>query len=183
MRKSVIGGAMALALALAPATVLAAEMSDDTMMADSMVPHPSHIHVGLCPTPGDVIAPLNDVAVAGTDSQGVADHIHVDVGITTVDLALSDILASDHAIVVHHSADDMGTYIACGNIGGNPVGDLRIVVVVAQPAPDRPGPLAAPVLQRQVEPLAQAVDARIPALAIKLLVNQRDLAVVVVQRV
>ena len=35
-----------------------------------------------------------------------------------VELALSDILAADHAIIVHHGPDDMGTYLVCGDIGG-----------------------------------------------------------------
>lgn len=122
MRKTAIGGAIAVALALAPAAVFA---QDDTSggdsMAMSMVPHPSHIHDGLCPTPGDIIAPLSDVTVVGNDAQGPDSHIHVDIGRTTVDLSLDDILASDHSIVVHNSADDIGTFIACGDIGGHDV--------------------------------------------------------------
>ena len=122
MRKTVIGGGIALAMALAPAGVLAQDdMADDDMMMGSMVPHPSHIHVGDCSAIGDVIAPLSDAGVVGNDAQGAAAHIHVDIGLSTVDLALDDILAADHSIVVHDSAEDMATFIACGAIGGHDV--------------------------------------------------------------
>ncbi len=117
-----IGASIALAVVFAPVSVFA---QDD--MAMSMVPHPSHIHTGICPAPGDVIAPLSDVTVVGNDAQGAASHIHVDIGLTTVELALDDILASDHSIVVHNSADDMGTFIACGDIGGHFVDDSFLV--------------------------------------------------------
>jgi hypothetical protein len=113
-----IGAAAVLALALVPVGAFAQDdMGDD--MSGSMVPHPAHIHEGLCPDPGGVVVALNDVTVAGNDSQGVAEQIHVDVSVTTVELPLDAILAADHAINVHQSADDMATYIACGNIGGH----------------------------------------------------------------
>jgi hypothetical protein len=113
-----IGAAAVLALALVPVGALAQDdMGDD--MSGSMVPHPAHIHEGLCPDPGGVVVALNDVTVAGNDSQGVAEQTHVDVSVTTVELPLDTILAADHAINVHQSADDMATYIACGNIGGH----------------------------------------------------------------
>ena len=114
MRTRTIGATAVLALALAPAGVFA----QDDMMG-TVVPHPAHIHEGLCPEPGGVVAPLNDVTVAGNDSQGVAEQIHVDVSVSNVELPLEAILAADHSINVHQSADDMGTYIACGNIGGH----------------------------------------------------------------
>lgn len=120
MRKTLIGGAMAMSLALVPTVVLAQDdMADDGMMA--MVPHPSHIHVGACPAPGDVVAPLSDLTVVGNDAQGAGEHVHVDIGQSTVELPLEAILADAHAFVVHQSADDMGTYLACGNIGGHDV--------------------------------------------------------------
>ena len=125
-RMTTIGAAALLALALAPGSALAQEdasddMSGDDMMMGSMVPHPAHIHAGQCPGIGDVVAPLNDVTVVGNDAQGAERHVHVDYSLSTVPLALADILAGDHAINVHQSADDMGTYIACGNIGGHDV--------------------------------------------------------------
>ena len=132
MRKTAMAASAVLALALAPASALAQEdmsdeMSGDDMMMGSMVPHPAHIHAGGCPGVGDVVAPLNDVTVVGNEAQGAEDHVHVDYGLSTVELTLDDILAADHAINVHQSADDMGTYIACGNIGGHDVNGSFLV--------------------------------------------------------
>ncbi len=121
MRKTAIGAAAILALAVAPGSVLAQDdmtddMADHEMMMAAMVPHPSHIHVGDCSAIGDV--------VAGADA-----HIHVDIGITSVDLTLDDLIATDHSIVVHDSAGDMGTFIACGAIGGHDVDGSFLVGV------------------------------------------------------
>ena len=126
MRKTAITASAVLALALAPAGVLAQEeisddMSGDDMMMGSMVPHPSHIHAGDCSMPGEVIAPLSDVGVVGNDAQGAASHTHVDIGLSTVELSLEAILAADHSIMVHQSADDLDTILACGSIGGHDV--------------------------------------------------------------
>ena len=126
MRKIPIAATAVLALALAPVGALAQEemsddMSGDDMMMGSMVPHPSHIHAGDCSMPGEVIVPLSDVGEVGNEAQGAASHTHVDIGITKVDLALADILAADHSIMVHQSADDLGTVLACGSIGGHDV--------------------------------------------------------------
>ena len=37
-----------------------------------MAPHPAHIHAGLCPAPGDVVAPLNDVTSGISETAGPA---------------------------------------------------------------------------------------------------------------
>ncbi len=135
MRKTAMAASAVLALALAPASALAQEdmsdeMSGDDMMMGSMVPHPSHIHAGDCSMPGDVVVGLSDVGVVGNDAQGAASHTHVDIGLSTVDLALADILAADHSIMVHQSADDLGTILACGSIGGHDV-DGRFLVGIS----------------------------------------------------
>lgn len=134
MRKTAMAASAVLALALAPASALAQEdMSDemsgeDMMMA--MVAHPSHIHAGDCSMPGDVVAGLSDVGVVGNDAEGAESHTHVDIGRSTVDLALADILAQDHSIMVHQSAEDLGTILACGSIGGHDV-DGRFLVGIS----------------------------------------------------
>ncbi len=135
MRKTAMAASAVLALALAPASALAQEdmsdeMSGDDMMMGSMVPHPSHIHAGDCSMPGDVIVGLSDVGVVGNEAQGAESHTHVDIGLSSVDLALADILAADHSIMVHQSADDMGTILACGSIGGHDV-DGRFLVGIS----------------------------------------------------
>lgn len=124
MRRIALGTILAMAVVVAPA---AGALAQDEM-TDEVVPHPSHIHTGVCPAPGDVIAPLSDVSGIPGDSVGVGSAIHVEAGISTVELALADILAADHAFVVHQSADDMGTYIACGDIGGQLIGESDLPV-------------------------------------------------------
>ena len=86
--------------------------------------HPAHIHSGTCSTLGDVVYPLNPVAGnSGTSSGGIP----VQLSVTRVQVKLQDVLASPHAINVHESAENIGHYIACGNVAGTPNGqDLFI---------------------------------------------------------
>lgn len=121
----VFGGGFALAQ---DSTPLAGE--DEDMAAG--VAHPAHIHTGTCDTLGDVVYPLNEVALPGrtvatpedvVSSTPVAVNL-VAESITTVDAPLEDLLATEHAIDVHLSADEIGTYIACGDITGDPVDGL-----------------------------------------------------------
>jgi hypothetical protein len=115
MRRLTIGTVLALATAVALGSVaLAAEMEE-------MAPHPAHIHAGVCPEPGDVVAPLNDVTAGMGEAAGVATAVPTVSSFSVVELALADILAGEHSINVHLSADDLGTYLACGDIGGVPV--------------------------------------------------------------
>ncbi len=84
-------------------------------------PHPAHIHAGTCVELGDIVAPLSDVVdlEAGSGEQvGATTAQPVKVGATVVDLSLEEIIAGAYAINVHLSAEDIGEYIACGDIGG-----------------------------------------------------------------
>src|SRR5215204_5000625 len=82
--------------------------------------HPAHIHSGTCAELGDVVVPLNDITQIGGDAErtGASDAIPVKSSLTVVDMPLQEIIDGGHAINVHLSADEIGTYIACGNIGG-----------------------------------------------------------------
>lgn len=68
--------------------------------------HPAHIHEGTCeeldPNPA---FPLESVAADGSS-------------VTTVPVALADLTAGEFAINVHDSVENVGLYIACGNITG-----------------------------------------------------------------
>lgn len=123
---------------------------DGTPSADGTA-HPAHIHAGTCDTLGDVVFPLTDVSadqmgMMGTphasmhmDDMMGTPHASMDrdrdriieqamaSSISTVDAPLDDILAAEHAINVHESAENIGNYIACGDITGEPVdGMLQI---------------------------------------------------------
>ena len=135
MRRRTLTMGMTLALAgsaLALGGVSAADMTADT-------PHPAHIHSGTCPTPGDVVASLSDVTsqfimdgtAMATEPMGQTTAIPVEASGTTVKLAYADILASPHAIVVHKSAEEIGTYILCGDIGGAEMGAADLPVGLA----------------------------------------------------
>jgi hypothetical protein len=65
---------------------------------------PDHIHVGSCPTVGAVKYPLANV-VNGTST-------------TMVNVPLSTLTAGTYAINLHESAQNIGKYIACGDIKG-----------------------------------------------------------------
>ncbi len=91
--------------------------------------HPGHIHTGTCEQLGDVVAPLPTVSVGAeataatplaSPMAGASGALPAAAVSTTVDLALTDLLSSPHAINYHASAEDIGTYIACGAIGGAP---------------------------------------------------------------
>lgn len=81
-------------------------------------PHPAHIHTGTCDELGEVVLPLTDVAMADGEFAG-ADSFHsIKSSHSVVDAPLEEIIGGGHAINVHLSAEEIGTYIACGDIGG-----------------------------------------------------------------
>lgn len=101
-------------------------LAQDATPAAMTAGHPAHIHAGTCDTLGDVVQPLSDVVdphggMTGDSAgsmQGNMNGITAASSFTTVPLPMDAILGADHAINVHMSADDIGTYIACGDIGG-----------------------------------------------------------------
>jgi hypothetical protein len=64
---------------------------------------PAHIHIGSCPAPGAVKYPLKDVV------QGKSENM--------LDVKLADLKTMGAlAVNVHKSAEDMKTYVSCGNL-------------------------------------------------------------------
>ena len=125
----VLAGALAFAAVTAivsPATLA----QDATPVAESAaqaappvdvvpVSRPVHIHAGNCTNLGEVIAPLNNLTFPVGDFVGQADvATRVENSFTTVPLGLDAILGADHAINVHLSDAEIGTYLACGELGG-----------------------------------------------------------------
>jgi hypothetical protein len=110
---------------------------------EQVVPHPAHIHFGTCETLGDVVYPLADVTTVSaadppfiqTDVQATpvasptveATDIVVAESTTTVEASLDEVLEAEHAINVHESAENIDTYIACGDLTGDVVGGSLMV--------------------------------------------------------
>jgi len=102
-----------------PAGLAQTPVGDATPVVESGDgPHPAHIHTGTCAELGDVVVPLEDVGSAGGEAVGPESAHPVESSQTVVDLPLQEIIDGGHAINVHLSADEIGTYIACGDIGG-----------------------------------------------------------------
>jgi len=86
---------------------------------EATTPRPVHIHAGDCVNLGDIVAPLTNLTAPSGRAEGQRNRaIPAESSFTTVPMTLDQILASDHAINVHLSAAQIGTYIACGEIGG-----------------------------------------------------------------
>jgi hypothetical protein len=141
-RRSLRRGGLITAAALAllvPAGVAqeAATPTGGTPTTDG--PHPAHIHAGTCAALGDIVAPLTEVAdPTGTvERTGPATARGVKASQSTVALPLDEIIAGGHAVNVHLSAEAMGTYIACGDVGVAWLGadgeQTEVVVVLVEP--------------------------------------------------
>ena len=109
--------AAVLALAALPLFV-PATLAQTPESGDMAVAHPVHIHAGTCDELGEVIVPLADVAYPTGEQMGSPDAVNATVYLNMIDMPLADLLGGQYAVNVHESADDIGTYIACGNLGG-----------------------------------------------------------------
>jgi hypothetical protein len=110
---------------------------DATPAAGAEPPHPVHIHSGTCDALGDVVYPLNDITTyeitksfsfgpAATPEAGsmatplpgvsATQATPVLFSFTHVDANLVDLVSGGYAINAHESAENIGNYIACGNI-------------------------------------------------------------------
>jgi len=134
-------GIAASALGLRAGLAHQGEDHEATPAGATETPHPAHIHSGTCEELGDVVFPLNDVAPvstpgtmsaspeAGTDGTPVASAAGevVAESMTEVEASLDDILAAEHNVNVHESAENIQNYIACGNLTGPATdGELQI---------------------------------------------------------
>ena len=78
---------------------------------------------GMSEAEGTPMAGSDDEEMAGDDEDMTGDDSDmmgevVAMSTTTVDASLDDILAAEHAINVHESAEAIDVYIACGEITG-----------------------------------------------------------------
>ena len=111
---------VAAVIALAALTLVVPGGLAQTPVADTAAEaHPAHIHSGTCDQLGDVVYPLADVRDPDRRGDGCGGGHAVKVSeVNHVDAPLQEIIDGGHAINVHLSAEEIGTYIACGNIGG-----------------------------------------------------------------
>ena len=125
---------LAASLAVVPSMSSAQDAASTPATMQGTHQHPAHIHSGTCETLGDVVYPLNDLTdpdMTGTPMAGMASTPMAggDMGdvvaqsSSTVEASLDDILGAEHAINVHLSAEEIGVYIACGDLTGTPDGD------------------------------------------------------------
>jgi len=107
-------------LALASLALIVPTISAQTPESEAhMDAHPAHIHAGSCAELGEVVFPLSDVVLPTGEMMGADGGHPVEISDTNLpDVQLQTILDGDHAVNIHLSADEIGTYIACGNIGG-----------------------------------------------------------------
>ncbi len=112
----------------AVAVLLGAGVVAGTARAQDDPPHPVHVHSGSCDDLGEIGAPLDDIAaVTGGAFEGAGAAVPVMLSATEIGVPLATILAAPHAINVHESAENIGEYVACGDIGGQVI-DGRLVI-------------------------------------------------------
>jgi hypothetical protein len=129
MRASIL--ALHVTLALTLATAMPA-LAQDTS-------HPAGIFFGTCAEPGNALVTLWDTSpsflVEGAadvgESLGSAAGFPVEASVTTVEMPLADLLATEHAILVHRSQAEMEDALVCGDIGGPTLGADELPVALA----------------------------------------------------
>lgn len=137
-RKIVLSIFATFALIVMAAAVIAGPRATSAADEDG-APHPAHIHSGTCTELGDVVYPLTDISAAmmmdgtpmaamGHDMDMSGEAIKVEASFTTVPSTLADLLASPYAVNIHESAENIGNYIACGNIGGVMMGTSDLAI-------------------------------------------------------
>jgi hypothetical protein len=106
-------------LALAALTWLVPASGAQTPEGEAADPaHPVHVHAGTCAELGEVIHPLQDLVAPEGGWTGPESAVPVTLSENIVDVPVQEIIEGGHAINMHLSNEEIGTYIACGDIGG-----------------------------------------------------------------
>lgn len=121
-------------------TVAATAYAQDET-AEAVITHPAHVHAGTCaeldPNPAyplDNVGPRltdDEELPASEDIKGSLTANAVEYSQTEIDVNLDDLLTEAHALNVHESDQNVGNYIACGDIGG-PVLDDKLYIGLTQ---------------------------------------------------
>jgi hypothetical protein len=120
----------------------AVAQDDETVTADEVITHPAHVHNGTCaeldPNPAyplDNVGPRltdDEELPASEDIKGSLTANAVEYSQTEIDVNLEDLLTEAHALNVHESDQNVGNYIACGDIGGPLLDDKLYIGLMAQ---------------------------------------------------
>jgi hypothetical protein len=101
--------------------------------------HPARIHEGTCDDLGRVAyrligvganVDLDGAPLATPEAINASASYQIMTSDTTIDGQIADLLASEHAVMIYESDDNMNA-IACGNIGGAMDGD-RLITGLAE---------------------------------------------------
>jgi hypothetical protein len=119
----------ALSIAIATLVIVAADASAPRTLAQVEISErPADIRSGSCASLGEVVAPLTSVVVPSGEAQGQAGATPVEQSVTTIPLFVEDLLASGYALAAYASAQEAGTPIVCGDIGGTLAADGTLAV-------------------------------------------------------
>lgn len=114
-------------LTLAFGTIIGSVGIQLQVAAQTIEAPPAQMYEGTCDWLEDVVDSLTEVedttSAEGTTlrpAERVGPETALDVVVSTMtsDIALSDLLAAEHAIVVAEVGDDLGSIMVCGVIGG-----------------------------------------------------------------
>jgi hypothetical protein len=105
-------------IALAALTLVVPAGLAQTPESGAEAAHPVHIHAGTCAELGEVVVPLADVIIPAGEQRGSPTAINSSVSLNVIDMPFEALLAGAYAVNVHASAEEIDTYIACGDIGG-----------------------------------------------------------------
>ena len=75
-----------------------------------------------------MIQPLTSLTVPVGAVSGNSDAVVAEAAFTSIPQSLDELVAEDHALKVHLSADQIQTYLACGDIGGAADADGALIV-------------------------------------------------------
>jgi len=129
---TIVVGAMAV-IGLIAAGGPAAVAQDSTPQAgEAQLARPAHIHENACANIGGIVAPLNDLTAPSGPQVGLRKAYETESSFTNVPMTIDQMLASDHSLNVHMSADQMGVYIACGDIGGTLTPEGALIIGLAE---------------------------------------------------
>jgi uncharacterized cupredoxin-like copper-binding protein len=93
-------------------------VSSRTLGQEASPARPSHIHDGDCDELGQIIQPLTALTVPVGQVSGNKDAVVAEAAFTVIPQSLDELLATDHALKVHLSKEQIQIYLACGDIGG-----------------------------------------------------------------